>query len=360
MHFGETDIKEILDVRGFNLNATLEIDPDFLTDSHHHHDDDISSFVFTSERALDMAKIEAFLSLLIQTYGNDMLRYKGVLNIEKQDKRMIFQGVHDHGRQPRQAVVAQRKARIEDGVHRPQSAEESVHRRPGVLRGGSERRHGHRQVNAADCGHAARRAPWRRCDAVSAAGFFRRVRPAHTDPWPSGSGQDHLAQPDRGLTMPAQGGLRFRDQVLASLTETQRDRLRGQHMGFVLQRLHLIGALSVLDNLVLARKLAGLEIDTVALHALLDRLGLSALRSACRPVFRKENRNAWPWRAQWLTGPHWCWPMNPPRHSTTPNCAAAMNLMFGQAAEMGCTLIVATHDKRIRDRFSNDHIAGRV
>ena len=94
VHFGETDIKEILDVRGFNLNAVLDIDPDFLKDDHHHHDDDIQSFVFTSERALDMEKIEAFLSLLIQTYGNDMLRYKGVLNIDGQQNRMIFQGVH--------------------------------------------------------------------------------------------------------------------------------------------------------------------------------------------------------------------------------------------------------------------------
>lgn len=94
VHFGETDIKEILDVRGFNLNAVLDIDPDFLKDDHHHHDDDIQSFVFTSERALEMEKIEAFLSLLIQTYGNDMLRYKGVLNIDGQQNRMIFQGVH--------------------------------------------------------------------------------------------------------------------------------------------------------------------------------------------------------------------------------------------------------------------------
>ena len=94
VHFGETEIKDILDVRGFNLNSVLDIDPDFLKDDHHHHDDDIQSFVFNSERALDMEKIEAFLSLLIQTYGNDMLRYKGVLNIEGQDARMIFQGVH--------------------------------------------------------------------------------------------------------------------------------------------------------------------------------------------------------------------------------------------------------------------------
>ena len=54
----------------------------------------MQSFIWKDARPLDMEKIEAFLSLLIQTYGADMLRYKGVLNIEGQDNRMIFQGVH--------------------------------------------------------------------------------------------------------------------------------------------------------------------------------------------------------------------------------------------------------------------------
>ncbi len=94
VHFGETDLKEILDIRGFNLNSILDVEPDFLTDVHHSHSDDVQSFVFQSDRALDMEKIEAFLSLLIQTYGVDMLRYKGVLNIAGQPQRMIFQGVH--------------------------------------------------------------------------------------------------------------------------------------------------------------------------------------------------------------------------------------------------------------------------
>ncbi len=94
VHFGETNLKEILDIRGFNLNSILDIEPDFLTDDHHSHSDDVQSFVFQSDRALDMEKIEAFLSLLIQTYGADMLRYKGVLNIKGQAQRMIFQGVH--------------------------------------------------------------------------------------------------------------------------------------------------------------------------------------------------------------------------------------------------------------------------
>ena len=95
VHFGEADIKEILDIRGFNLNAILEIDPGFLAEEdHHHHDDDIASFVWRDARPLHMEKIETFLSLMVQNYGPDLLRYKGVLNIQGEPRRMIFQGVH--------------------------------------------------------------------------------------------------------------------------------------------------------------------------------------------------------------------------------------------------------------------------
>jgi G3E family GTPase len=94
VNFGTTDLKQILDIRGFNLNAILDINPEFLSEDHHSHDDDVQSFVWKDARPLDMEKIEAFLSLLIQTYGVDMLRYKGVLNVQGQEQRMIFQGVH--------------------------------------------------------------------------------------------------------------------------------------------------------------------------------------------------------------------------------------------------------------------------
>jgi G3E family GTPase len=95
VHFGEADIREILDIRGFNLNAALDIDPKFLdAEEHHHHDEDVSSFVWRDARPLHMEKIETFLSLMVQNYGADLLRYKGVLNVQGEPRRMIFQGVH--------------------------------------------------------------------------------------------------------------------------------------------------------------------------------------------------------------------------------------------------------------------------
>jgi len=124
VHFGEVALKEVFDLRGFNLNAKLDIDPDFLTvdehdhghdhhdhehgehcnhpshqhghahGHHHHHDDDVKSFVYRADKPFDPAKLEDFLGAIVQVYGPKMLRYKGVLNMQGTDRKVIFQGVH--------------------------------------------------------------------------------------------------------------------------------------------------------------------------------------------------------------------------------------------------------------------------
>jgi G3E family GTPase len=135
VNFGEADIKEIFDLRGFNLNAKLEIDPDFLAEDEHdhahhdhdhahdhdhdhancdhehghcdheghdhghhhhhaHHDDKIKSFVYRSDRPFDPNKLEDFLGGILQIYGERLLRYKGVLYMKDVDRKVVFQGVH--------------------------------------------------------------------------------------------------------------------------------------------------------------------------------------------------------------------------------------------------------------------------
>jgi G3E family GTPase len=94
VHFGEAPIEELLDLRGFNLNAILELDPEFLVDSHHDHHDEVESFVFRSDKPFDGDKLEQFLSGMIQVYGPDLLRYKGVLWMKGKPQRVVFQGVH--------------------------------------------------------------------------------------------------------------------------------------------------------------------------------------------------------------------------------------------------------------------------
>ena len=91
---GVAALDDLLDIRGFNLNAILEIEPDFLSDVEHEHDDDITSFVFRETRPMDLEKIEDFLSAIVQVYGAKLLRYKGILNIAGLEQRVVFQGVH--------------------------------------------------------------------------------------------------------------------------------------------------------------------------------------------------------------------------------------------------------------------------
>ena len=94
VHFGDAPIGEVLDIRGFNLNAILQLDPEFLVDSHHEHHDEVESFVFKSAKPFDGQKLEQFLSGMIQVYGPDLLRYKGVLWMKGNPRRVVFQGVH--------------------------------------------------------------------------------------------------------------------------------------------------------------------------------------------------------------------------------------------------------------------------
>jgi G3E family GTPase len=106
VHFGEVPIGEVFDLKGFNLNAKLEIDPDFLTADghghahghdhdhshhghdhapgeacdhphHHAHDDDVKSFVFRNKRAFNPAKLEDFLGAIVQVYGQGRVAHEG-------------------------------------------------------------------------------------------------------------------------------------------------------------------------------------------------------------------------------------------------------------------------------------------
>lgn len=92
--FGQINLSEVLDLRGFNLNAILEIEPDFLTDVAHEHDDDVTSFVFREPRPLDLHRVEDFLGAMVQVYGPKLMRYKGILHIAGEPRRIVFQGVH--------------------------------------------------------------------------------------------------------------------------------------------------------------------------------------------------------------------------------------------------------------------------
>jgi len=91
---GVAAIDDLLDIHGFDLDAILEIEPDFLGDGSHAHDDEVTSFVFREQRPLDLDRLEDFLGAMVQAHGARMMRYKGVLHVTGERRRVVFQGVH--------------------------------------------------------------------------------------------------------------------------------------------------------------------------------------------------------------------------------------------------------------------------
>ena len=93
-NFGDAPMEQFLDIRGFNLNAILEIEPNFLTNLNTEHDDDVSSFVFRSKQPFNVERLDEFLSALLQVYGPELMRYKGLMWVAGVDERVVLQGVH--------------------------------------------------------------------------------------------------------------------------------------------------------------------------------------------------------------------------------------------------------------------------
>lgn len=91
---GQIDLAELLDVRGFNLNADLGGGMSLRPVAPAGHSlDRISSLVLRSDAPLDIDRLSEFMNELLEEHGSQLLRYKGVLNIAGEPRRMVFQGV---------------------------------------------------------------------------------------------------------------------------------------------------------------------------------------------------------------------------------------------------------------------------
>jgi G3E family GTPase len=97
---GDIPLDKVLQVGGFNLDHAMEIDPHFLEEAehhghhHHHHEEDVSSVGIEADGDCDGRKLNAWLSELVRTQGQDIFRMKGVFSIAGNPDRIIFQGVH--------------------------------------------------------------------------------------------------------------------------------------------------------------------------------------------------------------------------------------------------------------------------
>ncbi|MGZ5033144.1 MAG: ABC transporter ATP-binding protein [Usitatibacter sp.] len=170
---------------------------------------------------------------------------------------------------------------------------------------------------------------------------------------PSGSGKSTLLAAIAGLLTPTAGRITLAGEEVTGLSPVRRDAFRARNVGLVPQTLHLIGVLSARDNLRLARRFANLPADGDWIDACLESLGLAQLaeRKAAELSVGEAQRVAIA-RAV-VNRPALILADEPTSALDDANCEKAVRLLRDQAAACGATLVIATHDRRIRSHFTH-------
>lgn len=175
---------------------------------------------------------------------------------------------------------------------------------------------------------------------------------------PSGSGKTTLLAVLAGLLRPTAGSVTVGDRDLAQTPGAELDSWRGRTVGYVPQRLHLVASLSVLDNLLLAPYLAGTAIDTAAAKALLARVGVGELGGRLPETLSQGQAQRVAIARAVINRPTLLLADEPTAALDDAHAEQAIALLTEQADAVGATLVVASHDGRIREAFPHTYALG--
>jgi putative ABC transport system ATP-binding protein len=167
----------------------------------------------------------------------------------------------------------------------------------------------------------------------------------------SGSGKTTLLHVIAGLIRPTQGRIEIAGQELSSLSGAALDRFRGAAVGIVLQALHLVRHLSVRDNLCLAQYMAHLPQDEIRIADTLSALGVADKAARRPPELSQGERQRVAIARAVVNRPKLLLADEPTANLDDASAALAVELLAEQAARHGATLVVATHDARVKAKF---------
>jgi putative ABC transport system ATP-binding protein len=175
---------------------------------------------------------------------------------------------------------------------------------------------------------------------------------------PSGSGKTTLMHILAGILRPTAGTVRVAGQDIGALPASELDRFRGRHIGIVLQRLHLVSSLTVMNNLLLAQYFAGLPQDRSRVNEVLASLDLGDKAGAYpHELSHGQAQRAAVARAV-VNRPQLLLADEPTSNLDDQRCFQALDLLETQARACNATLVIATHDQRIKSRITSHYLLG--
>lgn len=169
----------------------------------------------------------------------------------------------------------------------------------------------------------------------------------------SGSGKTTLLHLLAGLMESASGSVSIDGQSVTELQGSKRDSFRGKNIGMVFQQAQFVRSISVMQNLQLARSLAGLPNDEAFAKQLLAELGIAdKANNQPRELSIGERQRAGIARAL-VTNPKVVLADEPTSALDDENGELVADLLQKTVTGHGAALIIVTHDQRLKDRFPN-------
>ena len=172
---------------------------------------------------------------------------------------------------------------------------------------------------------------------------------------PSGSGKTTLLHVLAGILRPSAGQVTVADEDVMALSASALDHFRGKHIGIVLQRLHLIDSLSVMNNLLLAQYLAGAPQNAARVHEVLASLELSDKANAHPHELSHGQAQRVAVARAVVNRPKLLLADEPTSNLDDIRCMQVLDLLLAQAKACGATLVIATHDSRIKARVPHHY-----
>jgi len=169
----------------------------------------------------------------------------------------------------------------------------------------------------------------------------------------SGSGKTTLLHLLAGLMAPTSGSVSIDNTALVSLSGSKMDAFRGRHIGLVFQQPLFIRSVNVMHNLQLARTLAGLEADENRATQLLEELGMADRASQLPQSLSIGERQRVSIARALMTSPGLLLADEPTSALDDDNCHRVAELLQSAATRHGAALVIVTHDRRLKDRFTN-------
>lgn len=176
----------------------------------------------------------------------------------------------------------------------------------------------------------------------------------------SGSGKSTLLHIISGVLKPSNGVVTNSGKDIYKLSESQRDRFRGKTIGIIYQKPYLVNALSVYQNVSLSRFAAGLSDDAMLVDKILKRLGIYDKKNQFPDTLSVGQQQRVSIARALATSPAVIIADEPTSSLDDRNAEEVMNLLHEASRDFNSTLIVTTHDNRVKKRFDNCIELGEV